>query len=69
MTRAEALQRADQCDRLAAAAADPDDALALRAMRQMWLNLAATADEPGVIDKEFDRLVDLESGFPRGLIN
>jgi hypothetical protein len=60
MTRTEALNRANHCERMASATADPERRLVLRHMRRMWLTLAKYCD-CGNIDDELDRLIAVEA--------
>jgi hypothetical protein len=61
MTRSDALERADQCERMAQDTSDPHRQEVLRHMRQLWLTMAAHADQFQNIDSEFDRLIALQS--------
>jgi hypothetical protein len=61
MTRSDALQRAEQCERMAQETSDPHRQEVLRHMRQLWLTMAAHADEFQNVDAEFEQLVALQS--------
>jgi hypothetical protein len=62
MTRIAALERANECEKLALATSDPHRQTALRHMRQLWLTLAEHSDELGRnIDTEFDRLIAIQA--------
>ena len=57
MTRAEALARAAQCERLALAATDPERQLVLRRIQHLWLRIAEHADKFAHVDLAFEQVM------------
>lgn len=64
MTRADALLRADECNRLANMVTNPHQQRVLRRMRDVWLGLAKHSDGLGdSIDDEFEQLLSIHSAI------
>jgi hypothetical protein len=63
MTQAEALERANQCERAALATTNAGHRAILRHMRLLWVTLAHHADELGPEDAEieYERLMAVQA--------
>jgi hypothetical protein len=62
MTGAEAMARAETCDRLISHVTDANNRVLLKQMKELWLNLANVAQASGgSVEQEFDRLVELQN--------
>jgi len=63
MTKADALIRAAQCARMALETTDPHRKEVLAHMRELWLTLAAHADQFQSVDAEFEKLIAVQSAL------
>ena len=64
MTRADALSRADECDRLQRVEIDPERQILLGSLRKFWLTVADCAAE--MVDFQYENVLALHQSLVAG---